>query len=194
MSVSTRKGLQRIAAWAAVLAMTVQPQLLSANEFLKSKLASGKKPVQSTIPHDVVLQDGGLLSGELVDAQGAPVALSPVSLQTGGKEIARVHTDQRGKFEVSSLQGGVYQIASTGHQGTYRFWAPNTAPPSAQQGLTLVSGKQVIRGQYGAGGNIFTDAGQWMADHPIITAGAIATAIAVPLALDDDDDPPPATP
>jgi hypothetical protein len=28
----------------------------------------------------------------------------------------------------------------------------------------------------------------WVSDHPFITAGIVATAIAVPLALEDDDD------
>jgi hypothetical protein len=36
---------------------------------------------------------------------------------------------------------------------------------------------------------------QWVADHPIITAGVIGAAIAIPIALDDDDDwTPPTSP
>ena len=113
--------------------------------------------------------------------------MAPVSLATGGKEIARATTDAKGQFRVASLKGGIYQV-STPVTHVYRMWAPRTAPPTSLNGLNMVSGKQVVRGQQMGGGPLAT-AGQWIAEHPIITAGAIATAIAVPLALDDDDDP-----
>jgi hypothetical protein len=152
-------------------------------------------------PRDVALQSGGVLLGQVVDAQGAPLAKSSVSIRVAGKEAARALTDQSGKFAVPNLKGGVYEVASVGHADIYRCWAPGTAPPAAQHGLMLVSNNDLIRAQNcgsgvacgsgvgcgsgcGAGGGGLLG---WMANHPVITAGAIGAAIAIPLALDDDD-------
>ncbi len=163
-------------------------------------------------PRDVALhqgasQQGNVLVGQMLDAQGAAIAGATVSVQTAGKEVARVLTDQAGKFQVTGLKGGVHQVAAAGQQNVYRLWAPQTAPPAAQQGLMLVSSTDVVRGQCdcgtptcgsacggGGGGGVLGGGvgggiGNWIANHPIVTAGAIATAIAVPLALEDDDSP-----
>ncbi|MCG8450893.1 MAG: carboxypeptidase-like regulatory domain-containing protein [Pirellulales bacterium] len=149
-------------------------------------------------PRDVALQNGGVLVGLIVDAQGVPVAKSPVSVRLAGKEAARGVTDQAGRFAVANLKGGVYELTTAGHVGVYRLWAPRTAPPASQQGLMLVSQPDLVRAQncgccvgcgsqvgcgcgVGGGGGILG----WMADHPVITAGAIGAAIAIPLAVDD---------
>ena len=166
--------------------LVTQPQLVFAEQIAKP--VPPQKTVQ--IPQDVILGEGGLLSGQLLNEQGAVMPLSPVSLQANGKELARLTTDKNGQFHVKGLRGGVYQVASVGHQGVYRFWAPKTAPPAAQKQLTLVSHNDVVRGQFTAPpGNPFSSIGQFIAEHPIMTAGAVASAIAIPLALDDDDDP-----
>lgn len=198
MSLYREKILRGVTAGVTTAAMLLQPQLLVAGETAPAVSA----PVKSVTvtqkvktPSDVVLQDGGTLVGRVVDPQGKAIAMTPVSLQTGGKEVARVVSDEAGRFEAKDLKGGVYHVASTGHQGVYRVWAPQTAPPAAAKGLSIVSRPDVIRGQYGPGpGNPFSAMGQWVAEHPIMTAGAVAAAIAIPIALDDDDDPPPATP
>ncbi|MEM8947003.1 MAG: carboxypeptidase-like regulatory domain-containing protein [Planctomycetota bacterium] len=188
MSLYRKRILRGVTAGITTAAMVFQPQLLVAGETTTAPVAT---IAAAQAPSDIVLQDGGLLIGRIIDAQGKPVAMTPVSLQSGGKEVARVVSDESGRFEVKGLTGGVYQIASTGHQGVYRIWAPRTAPPAAVNGLSIVSQPEVIRGQYGPGpGNPFSAAGQWIAEHPIITAGAVAAAIAIPIAVDDDDDPP----
>lgn len=198
MSLLYKKIFRGATAGVTTLAMVVQPQLLVGGEVVPT-------PSQRTLaahdvlqPSDVVLQEKGVLLGRIVDAQGVAVANAPVSLQSRGKEVARVVSDDSGRFQAEGLQGGVYQVASNGHQGNYRLWAPRTAPPTAAAGMSIVSQPvDVVRGQYGAGpSNPFSAAGQWIAEHPIITAGAVAAAIAIPIALDDDDDdaPPPATP
>ena len=139
-------------------------------------------------PSDVALGNGGVLVGQVVDAQGAAVAMATVTLADHKQEIAQVRADQEGKFSVSGLRGGVYRISFRGQDAMYRLWAPNTAPPVAQQGVILVVGDDVIRGQHGYSAGPFASMAQWVADHPLITASAIGAAIAIPLALDDDDD------
>ena len=99
------------------------------------------------LPRDVVLQQGGVLLGQVVDSQGGALINTPVVLHSGSKEIARVQTDRAGKFSVKGLKGGVYEVTSTGQRGVYRLWAPQTAPPAAQHGMLLVSDNNFVRGQ-----------------------------------------------
>ncbi len=171
--------------------LNITAAALSCVGMLISPVAMAASPVAA--PRDVALHDGGTLLGQIVDAQGVAVAMAPVSLQKGGKEVARTQSDRSGKFTVSGLQGGVYQIASADQQGVYRLWASQTAPPAAQRGLMLVS-SDVVRGQSVPGSGPFGGVVNWIGKHPIMTAAAVAAAIAIPLALDDDDDNPPASP
>lgn len=199
MSLYSKKFMRGVTAGVTTVALAFQPQMLVAGPVAASAHVPTKTAITAPVvqtPSDIVLQDKGVLVGRIVDNRGQAVANSPVSLLTGGKEVARVVTDKTGRFEAKGLNGGVYQVASTGHQGSYRLWAPKTAPPTASQGLSIVSQPvDVVRGQYSPGpGNPFSAVGQWVAEHPIWTAAGAAAAIAIPIALDDDDDAPPATP
>jgi hypothetical protein len=188
MSSYFSKSLQRGISWVAAAAIVAQPSFVLAGEMNQvNQPVVARSAAAAVAPQDVALAEGGVLTGQVVDTAGKPQAMTPVSLTTGGKEIARVTTDKQGQFRVASLKGGVYQVSTAGKSNLYRFWAPRTAPPSSLSGLNMVTGNQIVRGQMGGGP--LASAGQWIAEHPIITAGAIATAIAVPLALDDDDDP-----
>ena len=142
----------------------------------------------SSLGNDVALRPGGLLVGQVVDAQGAVQASKVVSVQYGDREVARTTTDQNGVFAAQGLRGGQYQIVTDQGMSVCRLWAPDTAPPAAHQAAIVVTGQDVVRGQWGGGGWL-----NWVRSHPYITAGIIAAAIAVPLAIaadDDDDDGP----
>lgn len=138
-------------------------------------------------PADVALHDGGVLVGQILDDQGVAVAMAPVAIMRADKEIAQTQTNQQGEFTVPGLQGGVYQIAAAGQQGVYRFWAPRTAPPAAQQQLQMVSA-DVVRGQFASPGPFHAMA-NWVSQHPILTGAAIAAAIAIPIAVDNNNSP-----
>jgi hypothetical protein len=139
---------------------------------------------------DVALRPGGLLVGQVVDRQGVPRAHQTVSIQYGPHEVVRTTTDQNGTFAAQGLRGGQYQLVT--HEGisVCRLWAADTAPPAAQPDALVVCGNEVVRGQWGHGGHGGPLHGSldWVRAHPYITAGAIAAAIAIPLALADDDD------
>lgn len=147
---------------------------------------------------DVALQANGVLVGQLTDSQGQPLANVPVSVVTNGKEIARCQTSPTGAFQAADLRGGVVQIVAGNTSRTCRLWAPETAPPAAQQGVLMVSQGDVVRGQCcgapvtcgscvgGRGGLLGV-----MLDHPLVTAGVVGAAVAIPLAVGDDN---PATP
>lgn len=164
--------------------------VMSCISMLLSPVALATSP--HAISHDVVLQEGGVLVGHVIDAEGSALVKTEVTLENQGQEVLRLQTDASGNFSVNGMQGGVYKVASRGHENVVRVWAPNTAPPAAQQALTMVVGNDVVRAQYGNSPGPFTSIAQWVAEHPIMTAGLVAAGIAIPIAVDDDD--PPATP
>lgn len=127
---------------------------------------------------DVELQggpQGDVLLGQVLDQQGVAKAKVPVSLYKGGKKLASATTDQNGRFAFSKLRGGVYQVAAAKGVGAYRVWAPNTAPPSANKGALVVANEDLARGQMGR-------LKFWLS-HPLVIAGLIATAVAIPVAI-----------
>ncbi|GIW93687.1 MAG: hypothetical protein KatS3mg110_1728 [Pirellulaceae bacterium] len=130
---------------------------------------------------DVQLQDGGILTGYVVTADGQPVALVPVRISRHGKLVAAAQTDVHGKFAVRDIRGGVYQIETPQQTDVVRLWAARTAPPSASDRLVMVvQSDDLIRAQ---GGGRFMQ----FITNPWVLGGIVAAAIAIPLALDDDD-------
>lgn len=129
---------------------------------------------------DVALRDGGTLVGAVYTAQGLPQEGALVSVQSNGQEVARATTDEQGRFVAQNLKGGVYQLVTADGASLYRAWTAGTAPPAAEN-AALVVGGQTVRGHFGGGG--------WAAwlSNPWVLAAIIATAIAVPIAVNDDD-------
>ena len=139
-------------------------------------------------PGDVALRSGGMLVGQVVDAQGVVQAGKAVSIQYDEQEVVRTTTDANGVFAAQGLRGGQYHVVTENGEGHFRLWAADTAPPAATNSVVLVSDPNVVRGQwhppgaqYGAGWL------NWVRSHPYITAGIVAAAVAIPLALADDD-------
>jgi len=153
------------------------PQLaLGADTFQPSQSAL------NTAVRDVALQTDGLLKGQVLDMQGAPVPGIPVVVVRQGKPIATTKTGADGSFSVAGLSGGVYQIVTAQGGAVYRLWAPRTAPPGATASALIVNGDTVVRGGMGGGGLIGFLANPW------VLGAIVATAIALPLVLDEDED------
>jgi Carboxypeptidase regulatory-like domain len=132
---------------------------------------------------DVALQQGGLVVGQVLNSAGAPQPGALVAIRYADREIVRTTTDKNGVFAAQGLRGGQYQLVTENGQSICRFWAAGTAPPAAQQTALIVSGENVVRGQYPGPVHDWVE---WIKVHPYITAGVVATAIAVPIALSDD--------
>ena len=164
------RALPNVLALLSLMGMLLQPAAMAA--------------APRSMATDISLRDGGELVGQILNGEGVSQAATNVSVYRNGKPIAQVATNQHGVFSVPGLKGGVYTIATADHQGVYRLWAPRTAPPAAQQGLMIVSGNQVVRGQ----GSPFSRVTGWITEHPICTAGIVAAAIAIPIAIDNDND------
>jgi hypothetical protein len=137
----------------------------------------------------VALGPGGLLSGRVLDAHGGPAANVPVSLQTfQNQEVASVVSDAHGHFAIQGVHGGIYQLVTSQGPRVYRLWAPGTAPPSAQQGATLMINGDTIRGAAPGGGF------KAFITNPWVIGAAVATAIAVPIAVANSHHSSPASP
>ncbi len=152
--------------------------------------AEQRVPVDAPIVRDVELSDGGLLVGRLLDANGRPVANAEVSIATGEKTLATTQTDAEGVFAVSKLRGGVHEIKTADNLHVCRLWAPGTAPPRVPKSIDIVSGSDVVRGQYGPppGNRMIRKAKVW-ATNPFIVGGVVAAAVAIPVALNDNHGP-----
>lgn len=135
------------------------------------------------VGNDVALRSGGVLVGHVVDQQGHSKAGATVSIQYADHEVARTTTDQNGVFAAKGLRGGQYQLKAQDGVTVCRLWADDTAPPAARPAALVITGNEIVRGQ-----GPLTSWGEWMRTHPFLTAGTIAAAIAIPIAMADDDD------
>ncbi len=136
---------------------------------------------------DVALAEGGLFVGQIVDAEGAPLVGSEVTVLYHGKEVVRGVTDDRGVFAAQGLRGGQYEVVAENCLAHCRLWTTATAPPAARPAALIVTNVDVVSGQYGSLGAPGGILG-WMQSHPLLVAGAVVTAIAVPVAIAADDD------
>jgi len=104
---------------------------------------------------DVALGPGGTFSGQVVNAQGIGIDGAVVSVRQLDKVVAQTVSDREGRFTLTNLRGGTYEVVAGHGQQVSRFWAPETAPPAARSSLVLVSDEQVTRGQFfdGFGGS-----------------------------------------
>lgn len=146
---------------------------------LPQSLLASTPVKQSPVVVDVALGQGGVLLGQVIDPNGTVKANVPVSLSLGDRELAKAKTDTNGYFAFSGLRGGVYQVVAAKGVAAYRAWAERTAPPTAEKGALVISGQDLMRGQY------HHTAG-WLKYHlanPWVVAGIVATAVAVPVGI-----------
>ncbi|MCA8988647.1 MAG: carboxypeptidase regulatory-like domain-containing protein [Planctomycetaceae bacterium] len=123
------------------LAMILAPVL--------SASADTVRPVkQQTAVSDVTLSDAGTLNGKAVDGQGKPLQGTKVSIRKNQEVVATVVTDEEGKFQVSGLDTGIYELQAGQGKGVIRAWNDNVAPPTSKKNILIVSGA-TARGQSG---------------------------------------------
>lgn len=159
----TKRFVSVVMAWFAVLGMCL-PQVVLA--------AEAAPPVT-----DIALADGGVLQGRVVDLQGGGVAGVDVSVKSQNREVTRTTTNADGQFSVKGLNDGVYQLAAADGQGVFRLWSAKKAPPVSKNGAIVYT-----QNAGGMGGL------KMFLSNPIVIAGIVATAIAVPVALANQHD------
>ena len=139
-------------------------------------LAGQTAQAASPLIRDVALQPGGVLHGQVVNEQAAAQRQTKIAVVHKGKPLTVTETDSEGRFVLTGLEPGIYELHLAEGGGAYRAWAPRTAPPAAEQGVLLVQDGRVVRGMHQGGGF------GWLA-NPWVLAGIVAAAIAIPLAL-----------
>jgi hypothetical protein len=140
---------------------------------------------------DVALGPGGLLTGQLLDANLRPAPDVSVAIQCDEQTIATTHSDANGVFAVAGLRGGIHRITTPEASQVYRFWATGTAPPRAATSAQVVSGTEIVRGQWG-GHTPYLHQAAMMATNPFLVAAVVATAVAIPVVIHNvnNDHPP----
>lgn len=147
------------------------------------QVAFAAEPAATPAILDVALGDGGVLHGQVVDLQGSGVAGVPVSVKMQDRNVATATTAADGTFQIQGLRGGVYQVDAGQGQAVYRLWSAGTAPPVAQTSAIVYTQNGVVDGDVvvytqGGGGTL-----KMLLSNPIVIAGIVATAVAVPVAL-----------
>jgi carboxypeptidase family protein len=124
------------------------------------------------ITTDVALAAQGMLLGQVVDQQGIGIPAARIVVRQHDRDLVGTTADKTGKFAVSGLRSGTYQLAAANGQATVRLWTANAAPPVAKSHVMIVSGSdQVVRAQFGGG------IGPWVL--PALAAGGIITGVAI---------------
>jgi hypothetical protein len=159
---------------------------------------------------DVTLDSGQRLSGQVVDAQGVPVAGVSVYVVRGGRVCQVTESDRAGIFSVPRVEAGMAEVGTRDSLRLCRIWTAGSAPPAARQGLLFVAG-DAVRGQCnpcgarcvpapgcspptcgyqpGVGAGFFGGGLSRAFSNPWFVSGVAAAAIAIPIAtLHDDDD------
>ena len=164
------KSLSYTAAAIACLGLALPQSLLA---------QTAQRPVHVKPPiHDLILDQGGKLRGQVVRSQNAPVANTKVIVISGRKKVAETTTDADGRFEFAGLRAGMYAVGSAAGFGVYRTWTAEVAPPSALSAALIVEDERVVRGQ----GQLW----YWMT-NPFIVSALIAALIAIPIAVNNND-------
>lgn len=136
---------------------------------VKQRMPASRKSEQAI--HDVSLDETGALTGFVQDADGKAVVRTKVVVRIGRKTVAEALTDEKGRFEVSGLRGGVYHISHSHGGSVYRVWKSGTAPGAARTSALLLWEKPVIRAQ-GLEGTL----GTLPTSTILATAGGVAGA------------------
>ena len=179
--------------------------LVTATSLLSSQvLLSAAQVAASAQAVDVALSATGTLSGAVIDTRGHARGKTAVEVRRGRRLVARALTDANGRYDVSNLPGGLYQVRVDGTETLVRAWAAGTAPRSAAKKLPVIADAPIVRGQDAppvaaaepASGGLFggsaMSAGLVTA---LIVGGVVGTILIIDeLDDDDDDDPAPASP
>ena len=162
-----------------------------------SGAAFAAPPTPEPVVHDVALAPGGVLNGQLLDAQTVGKAREQVTLLLDQRPIARSETDAQGRFSFQGVRGGVYQLAAAGKVEVYRLWAPGTEPKGVSHMALMIADKGVVRGQYfhhnGQAyyyqhSHSYLGRAKFLLSNPWVVSGIVATAVAVPVGISNAQD------
>ena len=162
-----------------VLTSTAVAGMLLPLPFVQGAQPASQTEMGSAIVVDVALGTGGELFGQVVDADGRPVAGTQVAILNQTKnQVTRWPTDRAGRFVARNMSGGLHQLQTPNGLLVCRCWVVRTAPPASTNQLLIIDDARIARGQRPIG-ELLT---------PIVIGLLIATAIAVPIAVHNSQD------
>jgi hypothetical protein len=166
----------RLSLRGALVALALVNMMLPSSGFATEPIAEHARSAVSII--DVALSEDGILRGQVLDLQGAPMMQTTVAVVQQGEVMATTQTDAQGRYTFDGLNTGLYQVVTEQGLTVCRVWTAEAAPPSALAETLVVDGLQTVRG--GMSGRPW---GSFLS-NPWVLGGIVAAAIAVPLALD----------
>lgn len=145
MKKSSKKKMQVALAWLAGMGLIV-PQVSYATDARPAGTAAVEQ--RTVLPvADVALGEQGTLQGRVIDQTGVVRGGVEVGVRRGPVTLAVAQTDADGRFVISGMRAGIYEIAADGGGGFFRVWASGTAPPVATGNVELRIDTGVVRGQ-----------------------------------------------
>ena len=135
--------------------------------------AHSAEPTPSRTPN-VILQNGGLLSGIVVDETATPLKNITVDFLDGKKVVVTQKTNEKGEFRVKGMRNGTHVVRINKLTGPVHLWSVKTAPPKSDQKLVIVHQSDLVRGQDLS--NLLDGNGPL-----ILGAGALGTVLAITL-------------
>ena len=152
-------------------------------------------PTQPTVS-DVVLGEGGILSGRLIDGRGYGLPGRRVEMRRGGAVIVWMRTDQFGRFAVKDLPGGTYALVSGSSQKVVRAWAAGSAPPRTSTRVILVEQPQPVSWQAPATESadvVYSSESRIFGLSPLSLSAVVGMAVGIPILVNQHDDDGPST-
>lgn len=155
--------------------------------------APDEKPLFSTQEtptiRDVQLSADGQLQGQLVDAQGAPLARTDIELSGLDGVPLTVQSDAQGHFAFQQLKGGTFLLQAHGAATPIRLWSAGTAPSVATNGVLLIATQQTVRGRRTGGSVLNAAGGRALLAIPLVIGAAAIIQKDRQDAADDRDVP-----
>ncbi len=133
------KWTSRIVLWSAIVALLI-PHTATASAATKRSEAA-----RQTVIVDVALTQNNQLRGQLVNGDGKAKAGTQVTVSSGRQVIGQTVTDEQGLFAVRMDKGGVYALSDGKTSALVRVWTSQAAPPSAIDGILMVSAENISR-------------------------------------------------
>jgi hypothetical protein len=118
---------------------------------LAEAVVSERATVTATVPlaavDDIALGDGGTFRGQLIDSQRVPRSGVRIELRRGLRQVGQAVTGRAGRFVMTGLHGGLYQLITPQSSRLVRLWTSSAAPPSARQDTLFLVPRTLVRGQ-----------------------------------------------
>ncbi|MFM7034257.1 MAG: carboxypeptidase-like regulatory domain-containing protein [Planctomycetia bacterium] len=93
---------------------------------------------QGSGARNFVLDEGGVMNGEVRSSSGQPLSNARVSILQGGRQVAVTQTNAEGMFSIGGLREGEHVLQAANQSLVYRFWQPGSAPPNSENFASIV--------------------------------------------------------